>query len=145
MAPTRSPSPFAPPTDPLPIGCCARGPVLRLRLNLPARYQYAWFDSAEPGEPTEKGTAALTFGSRLKWDITRRIKWILEYRGQFTSREVGETTHHAVGTLSIDLNKRLTLDVSGIWDRISNPKVGANGTQPQPDDFRLVVGLGVHF
>jgi hypothetical protein len=47
--------------------------------------------------------------------------------------------------LSIDLNKRLTLDVSGIWDRISDPKVGANLVQPKPDDFRLVVGLGVHF
>jgi putative salt-induced outer membrane protein YdiY len=108
-------------------------------------YQYAWFDSAEAGEPTEKGTAALTFSTRLKWDITSRIKWILEYRGQFTSKEVGETTHHTVGTLSIDLNKRLTLDVSGIWDRISSPKAGANGIEPKPDDFRLVVGLGMHF
>jgi putative salt-induced outer membrane protein YdiY len=107
-------------------------------------YQYAWFDSAEPGEPTQKGTAALTFGSRFKWDITRHIKWITEYRGQYTSREVGETTHHGVSTLSVDLNKRLTLDVSGIWDRISNPKTGLSGT-PQPDDFRLVVSLGVHF
>jgi putative salt-induced outer membrane protein YdiY len=108
-------------------------------------YQYAWFESAEPGNPTQKGTAALTFGSRFKWDITPRIKWILEYRGQYTSREVGETTHHAVSTLSLDLNKRLTLDVSGIWDRISDPKVGENLVQPKPDDFRLVVGLGVHF
>ena len=108
-------------------------------------YQYAWFESAEPGNPTQKGTAALTFGSRFKWDITPRIKWILEYRGQYTSREVGETTHHGISTLSLDLNKRLTLDVSGIWDRISDPKIGANGVQPKPDDFRLVVGLGVHF
>ncbi len=108
-------------------------------------YQYAWFDSTEPGEPTEKGTAALTFGSRFKWNITSRIKWILQYRGQYTSREVGETTHHGVSTLSVDLNKRLTLDLSGIWDRISDPKVGADGVQPKPDDFSLVVGLGVHF
>jgi putative salt-induced outer membrane protein YdiY len=108
-------------------------------------YQYAWFDSTEPGEPTEKGTAALTFGSRFKWNITSRIKWMLQYRGQYTSREVGETTHHGVSTLSVDLNKRLTLDLSGIWDRISDPKVGADGVQPKPDDFSLVVGLGVHF
>ena len=108
-------------------------------------YQEAWFDSSQPGEPTEKGTAALTFGSRFKWDITRRVKWLIQYRGQYTSREVGETTHHAVSTLSVDLNKRLTLDVSGIWDRISDPKVGSNGVKPKPDDFSLVVGLGVHF
>ncbi len=108
-------------------------------------YQEAWFDSSQPGEPTDKGTAALTFGSRFKWDITHRIKWLVQYRGQYTSKEVGETTHHAISTLSVDLNKRLTLDVSGIWDRISDPKVGADGVQPKPDDFSLVVGLGVHF
>lgn len=109
-------------------------------------YQYAWFESAEPGEPTEKGTAALTFGSKFKWDITPRIKWTVQYRGQYTSKEVGETTHHTQSTLSLDLNnKRLTLDVSGIWDRISDPKVGANGAKPKPDDFSLILGLGVHF
>jgi len=108
-------------------------------------YQEAWFDSSLPGEPTDKGTAALTFGSRFKWDITSRVKWLVQYRGQYTSREVGETTHHAISTLSVDLNKRFTLDVSGIWDRISDPKVGADGVKPKPDDFSLVVGLGVHF
>jgi hypothetical protein len=35
--------------------------------------------------------------------------------------------------------------VSLIWDRISNPKVGSDGVQPKPDDFRLVVGVGAHF
>lgn len=120
-------------------------PKLEWNITTGPAYQYAWFDSAEPGEPTEKGTAALTFGSRFKWDITSRVKWLVQYRGQYTSREVGETTHHAISTLSVDLNKRLTLDVSGIWDRISNPKVGSDLVKPKPDDFSLVVGLGVHF
>ena len=70
---------------------------------------------------------------------------ILEYRGIFTSREAGETTHHAVGTLSLELTKRLDLDVSFIWDRITNPTVGSDGVQPKPDDFRLVLGLGIDF
>jgi putative salt-induced outer membrane protein YdiY len=108
-------------------------------------YQQAWFESSQPGEPTEKGAAALTFGSRFDWDITRRIELILEYRGQYTSREAGESTHHAVSTLSLELTKRFDLDVSFTWDRISNPKVGADGVQPNPDDVRLVVGLGVDF
>ncbi|MGD0208477.1 MAG: DUF481 domain-containing protein [Verrucomicrobiota bacterium] len=120
-------------------------PKLEWNITTGPAYQYAWFDSAELGQPTEKGTAALTFGSRFKWDITSRVKWLVQYRGQYTSREVGETTHHAVSTLSVDLNKRLTLDVSGIWDRISDPKVSAGGVKPKPDDFSLVVGLGVHF
>jgi putative salt-induced outer membrane protein YdiY len=120
-------------------------PNLEWNITAGPAYQYAWFESAEPGEPTEKGTAALTFGSRLTWDITHRIKWILEYRGQYTSREVGETTHHGVSTLSLELTKRFDLDVSFVWDRISNPKVGSDLVEPKPDDFRLVVGLGVDF
>lgn len=108
-------------------------------------YQYAWFESSQPGEPTERGAAALIFGTRLEWDITRRVEWTLEYRGQYTSREVGETTHHAAGILSLDVTHRLDLDVSLIWDRISQPKVGADGIAPKPDDLRLVVGLGIDF
>lgn len=108
-------------------------------------FQKAWFASAQPGEPTEKVAGALVFGSRFDWNITRRIELVLEYRGQYTSKEVGETTHHGVSTLSLELTKRLDLDVSLVWDRIAQPKVGANGIQPKPDDFRLVVGLGVDF
>jgi putative salt-induced outer membrane protein YdiY len=108
-------------------------------------FQKAWYDSAQPGELTENSAVALTFGSRFDWDITHRIELILEYRGQYTSKEVGETTHHAVSTLSLELTRRFDLDVSFTWDRISQPKVGSDGIEPKPDDFRLVVGLGVDF
>ncbi len=120
-------------------------PNLNWNITTGPAFQKAWFESSQEGEPNEKGVAALAFGSRFEWDITSRIELILEYRGQYTSRQVGETTHHSVNTLSLELTKRLDLDVSLVWDRISSPKVGANGVQPQPDDFRLVVGLGLRF
>lgn len=120
-------------------------PKLDWNITTGPAYQQTWFSSTQPGEPGSKGSAVLTFGSRFDWDITQRIELILEYRGVFTSREAGETTHHAVGTLSLELTKRLDLDVSFIWDRISNPKVGADGVQPKPDDYRLVVGVGLDF
>ena len=120
-------------------------PKLEWNITAGPAYQYAWFESAQPGEPTEKGAAALVFGTRFDWDITRKIEFILEYRGQYTSPEVGETTHHAVATLSLDITKRFDLDVSLTWDRIANPKVGSDGVEPKQDDFRLVVGLGVDF
>ena len=120
-------------------------PNLNWNITTGPAYQKAWFASSQPGEPTQIGVAAVTFSSRFDWEITHRIDLILEYRGQYTSREVGETTHHGVSTLSLELSKRLDLDVSLVWDRISNPKIGADGIQPKPDDFRLVVGLGVDF
>ncbi|MBI1178165.1 DUF481 domain-containing protein [bacterium] len=119
--------------------------TLEWNINAGPAYQQAWFISSLPGEPGSKSTAALTFGSRFDWDITSRIELILEYRGQYTSQQAGETTHHGVSTLSLELTKRFDVDISFIWDRISNPKVGADGGEPKPDDFRLVVGLGVDF
>jgi hypothetical protein len=120
-------------------------PALEWNITAGPAYQQAWFESAQPGEPTEKGSGALAFGSRFDWDINRRVELILEYRGQYTSPQVGETTHHSVATLSLDITKRFDLDVSFIWDRVSQPKTDASGVTPLPDDFRLVVGLGLEF
>lgn len=108
-------------------------------------YQHNWFHSVQPGEPMESGAAALSFGSRFDWEITKRIDLLLEYRGQFTRREIGETTHHSVSTLSVELSKRLDLDISFVWDRITTPQQDAEGTTPHQDDFRTVLSLGVRF
>ncbi len=120
-------------------------PKVEWNITAGPAYQQAWYESSQPGEPTRKGAAAIVFGSRFDWDITRKLELIFEYRGQYTSQEIGETTHHAVSTVSFDITKRFDLDFSLTWDRITNPKVGSDGVPPKPDDFRLVVGLGVDF
>jgi putative salt-induced outer membrane protein YdiY len=108
-------------------------------------YQKIVYYSVEPGEDDSKTTGALTFGTRYDWTIRKGTDLIVEYRGQFTSKDVGETTHHTVATLSLDITKQIDLDVTFTWDRISDPKAGANGVVPKPDDFRLVVGFGVNY
>jgi len=120
-------------------------PNLEWSVTAGPAYQHTWFESVQAGEPPDRGTAAMTFGTRFDWQITRRIGFILEYRGQYTDREVGETFHHTVATLELDLTKRFELDVSLVWDRIQSPQPESNGTIPKQDDLRLVVGLGVRF
>ncbi len=39
----------------------------------------------------------------------------------------------------------LDFDVKLIWDRVGNPAVAADGTQPKPNDARLFFGLGWEF
>jgi len=108
-------------------------------------FQQSGFDSTQPEEATGQSAAALSVASRFDWDITKRIDLILDYRGQYAKSDVGETTHHAVSTLSLELTKRFDVNISFVWDRTANPKVGDDLVRPEPDDFRLVVGLGVDF
>ncbi len=120
-------------------------PGLEWSVDTGPAYQTTWFDSVQPGEASQRSALAWTFGSKFEWEITQRINLILEYRGQYTSREVGETFHHSVSTLEIELTKRLDLDVSFVWDRTQNPKQESNGAVPKQDDFRLILSLGVRF
>jgi putative salt-induced outer membrane protein YdiY len=120
-------------------------PKLEWNITAGPGYQYSEFVSVQPGEPASKGSGAMVFSSSFDWEITRRIELLLEYRLQYTSQEVGETTSHSVSTLSLELTKRFDLNVSFVWDRIANPKVSADGSQPEPNDYQLVLGLGVDF
>jgi len=61
------------------------------------------------------------------------------------SRAAGETYHHSVTTLAIDLTKRFELDVSFVRDHTQNPEQESNGTIPQQNDVRLIVSLGIRF
>jgi hypothetical protein len=90
-------------------------------------------------------SGAATLSSRFDWDITRRLELIMEYRGQFTSEEVGETSLHFNSTLSVELTKAIDLDISYVWDRITDPKEDEDGVQAEPDDIRLVFGFGMDF
>ncbi len=106
-------------------------------------YQRNEFASVEPGASPVREALAAVIGSRFEYEITRRIDLNLEYRGQITRREAGETTHHGVAVLEIDITRRLDFDVSLVWDRISSPQTQSDGSTPSQDDFRLTLGLAV--
>jgi putative salt-induced outer membrane protein YdiY len=108
-------------------------------------FQRNWYGSVEPGESRTAGSAAAVISSRFDMEITKRLDLILEYRGQFTGKETGDNTHHAVATLEFEIHKRLDLDISFVWDRISSPQTESSGTTPSTDDLRLTLGLGVKF
>jgi putative salt-induced outer membrane protein YdiY len=108
-------------------------------------WQGNWFDSVQPGEASSASSLALVLSTRLDVELTKRLDFIFEYRGQLTSPETGNNTHHAKSTLEFEVHKRLKLDLSFVWDRITSPQTEANGATPTPDDFRLITSLGVDF
>jgi putative salt-induced outer membrane protein YdiY len=108
-------------------------------------YQWLRYTSTQPGEPLRREGVAMGLGSRLEWDITKDIDLTLEYQGQFASKSAGDSTHHASSRLSVDLTRRLEIDLSFIWDRTVSPPQTADGTRPESDDYRLVFGLSFEF
>ena len=60
----------------------------------------------------------------------------------FLDDDSGAYQHHLLSTISTDLIDNFDLDISFIWDRIQNPQQRADGSTPEKDDFRLMIGLG---
>lgn len=108
-------------------------------------WQRNWFSSVQSGDESSPQSMALVLSTRFETELTRQLDFILEYRGQLTGKETGNDTHHAVTTLEFEIHKRLKLDLSFVWDRISNPQTELGGDTPKSDDFRLITSLGVDF
>lgn len=108
-------------------------------------WQRNWFDSVPAGESPTADSAALVLSTRFDTELTQRLDLIFDYRGQITSRENGNSTHDARLTLEFEVHKRLKLDLTYIWNRITEPKTEYGGATPASDDFRLITSLGVDF
>lgn len=120
-------------------------PRTEWNVTLSPSYQRNWFDSVETGDRTTADSAALVLSTRFDTELTQRLDFIFEYRGQLSRKETGNDTHHAMTTLEFEIHKRLKLDLSLVWDRTSNPQTEAGGGTPTPDDFRLITSLGIDF
>ena len=103
------------------------------------------YDSVEAGASKSANSAAMVVGTLFDIELTKKLDFTFEYRGQFTGQKTGSNMHHTETTLEYEIHKHLTLDLSLVWDRIAKPETGSNGQTPQPDDVQLITALGVHF
>jgi putative salt-induced outer membrane protein YdiY len=108
-------------------------------------YQLIRFDNVAPGEDLDRSTPAFVVQSNFEIELTKRVDFELDYNLIVANQDSGGKTHHATATLEIDLTRRLDLDVSLIWDRITNPQADSSGAVPKEDDFRLNLSLGIKF
>lgn len=104
--------------------------------------QYA---EVEEGASDTESSWALSIGTDYETELTKWLDFTYTYSAQVTSEAAGKYNHHMVGTLEFDLIGSLELDVSLVWDRIESPKPNADGTIPEKDDYRLILGLGYDF
>jgi hypothetical protein len=108
-------------------------------------YQTTRFDEVPPGESDSEDTAALSVGTTFDTELTSDIDFIYDYRFQLTNPESGKYNHHMIGTFEMELTDALDFDLPLVWDRIEDPHVNADGSIPEQDDYRVIVGIGYDF
>jgi Protein of unknown function, DUF481 len=97
--------------------------------------------SVQPGEKQQIDAAALVFGTDIDTEVTSTLDFIFRYNIQASKKEVGGYTHSVIATFESEITDSLDFDISMTWDRISQPTENENGVIPEPDDYRLTVGI----
>jgi hypothetical protein len=82
----------------------------------------------------------LTSGEWLKGEFMSMCNEILE----FDSKKL-DLLFIMISTLKSEITRDLDLDISAVWDRISHPTEDDTGNLPEPDDYRLLLGLSYSF
>jgi len=108
-------------------------------------YQQTSFDDVVESEPESADTPALVFGTRYDNKLTGWMDYYFDYRFFIVNEESGTYTHHLMTGFEFELFGDFDLDVSWVWDRIQDPRQNSDGTFPEQDDFRTIIGLGYSF
>jgi hypothetical protein len=103
------------------------------------------YQSVEPGESDTETSPALSLGTHFETEITPWLDYLFLLQTIFLDDDSGAYQHHLLTTLSTDLIGNFDLDISFIWDRIGKPQQRADGTTPEKDDYRLMIGVGYDF
>ncbi len=103
------------------------------------------YRSVGEGEDRTNTSPAVSLGTDFETEVTPWLDYLFSFTMTFLDEDSGQYQHHMVTTLSSDLVQDWDLDVSLVWDRVQNPQERADGTVPEQDDYRLMVGLGYEF
>lgn len=98
--------------------------------------------SVQPGEDDSISSAALVLTSDYSNEINSQLDLAINYSATGAHSDTGGYTHNFRTSLATELSERLDFNISFTWDRISEPKTGADGVTPEQDDYRLMFGLG---
>ncbi len=108
-------------------------------------WQSTDWKSVPPGDDNSASSVALRIGTRFDHEFTGSIDVYAYYNAFFTDEASGSYTHHFDTGLKIELIGDLDLNFAWVWDRVQDPRPLEDGSLPQKDDTRLVLGLGWSF
>ena len=108
-------------------------------------YQNTRYTGASEGVSDSSDTAAVGASTHFKRKMTKAVRVTYDYKFQFTSRDSGGYNHHMVAFVETDWTRRLSFDVTLVWDRTQLPQADASGLVPARDDVKMIVALGIEF
>ncbi len=106
-------------------------------------FQQVEYVTVSEGENRIQSSFGALFTATVDWEVTDWMDFIGTYRVQFAPKDVGGISSHADSTLEVEVTDNLDLNFSIIWDRIEMPQSGEDGIEPERDDFRFVLGIGL--
>ena len=98
--------------------------------------------SVQPGQDDSISSGALALSSEYTNEINSQLDLAINYSATGAHSDTGGYTHNFRISLATELTESLDFDLAFTWDHISEPRTDADGNTPQPDDFRLMFGLG---
>jgi hypothetical protein len=104
-------------------------------------YQSVRYISVQPGEEDKITGGALVFGTDYDQAINSKLDFIFNYQLTAADSDLGGYTHHLLASVETAITDSLDFDVSFMWDRVSQPTTDAEGNTPDPDDYRLLIGI----
>jgi hypothetical protein len=107
-------------------------------------YQSTYYLSVEPGEEGKENTGSAIPSTALEADITKDIELRIDYKAQVGIPDPKSSTISFDLVLSIDFLKDIfELNLTTEWDHTENPKTYEDGTVPEQDDLKLMLGFGI--
>jgi putative salt-induced outer membrane protein YdiY len=104
-------------------------------------YTNVQYISVEAGQDREVDGAALVLATDYSNELSSYLDFSFGYHVTSASSELGGYSHHMIASLQTELTSSLDFDVSLMWDRVGEPTADADGNKPEPDDYRMMLGL----
>ena len=104
-------------------------------------YQTVRYISVQPGEDDKITGGALVLGTGYDQEINSKLDLKFTYNLTAAKSDLGGYTHHLLASIETEITDSLDFDVSFMWDRVGQPTTDAEGVTPDPDDYRLMVGI----
>jgi hypothetical protein len=102
-------------------------------------------NSVAAGKDATNRSPAVSFTMDFETELTSWMDYVFSFQGRVVDQQSGTYQQHLLTRLSTDLIGNFDLDVSFVWDRIEDPQPRADGSIPEQDDYRLIIGLGYEF